>query len=70
MNPLLEATGLRKSYGARTAVSDVSLTVRAGEVLGLLGPNGAGKSTTVGMISGLTAPDAGSVTVGGATLAA
>jgi ABC-2 type transport system ATP-binding protein len=69
MTPLLEATGLRKSYGARTAVADVSLTVRAGEVLGLLGPNGAGKSTTVGMISGLTAPDAGTVTVAGTTLA-
>jgi ABC-2 type transport system ATP-binding protein len=67
---MLEAQGLRKAYGDRTAVSDVSLSARAGEVLGLLGPNGAGKSTTVGMIAGLTNPDAGSVTVGGATLAA
>jgi ABC-2 type transport system ATP-binding protein len=67
---MLNVNGLRKSYGARTAVADVSLHVAAGEVLGLLGPNGAGKSTTVGMISGLTAPDAGSVTVGGATLGA
>jgi ABC-2 type transport system ATP-binding protein len=66
---MLEASGLRKSYGARTAVADVSLHVRSGEVLGLLGPNGAGKSTTIGMISGLTAPDAGTVTVNGATLA-
>ena len=67
---MLNVMGLRKAYGTRTAVADVSLNVRAGEVLGLLGPNGAGKSTTVGMISGLTVPDAGSVTVGGATLAA
>jgi len=67
---MLDVRCLRKAYGARTAVADVSLQVRAGEVLGLLGPNGAGKSTTVGMISGLTVPDAGSVTVGGATLAA
>ena len=67
---MLEAQGLRKAYGDRTAVADVSLSVRAGEVLGLLGPNGAGKSTTVGMIAGLTNPDAGSVTVGGSTLAA
>jgi len=67
--PALEARGLRKSYGDRAAVADVSFTVRAGEVLGLLGPNGAGKSTTVGMISGFTTPDAGSVSVGGATLA-
>jgi ABC-2 type transport system ATP-binding protein len=70
MNEVLQARGLRKAYGARTAVADVSLGVRAGEVLGLLGPNGAGKSTTVGMIAGLTAPDAGTVTVGGGTLAA
>jgi ABC-2 type transport system ATP-binding protein len=67
---MLEVQGLRKAYGARMAVEDVSLQVRGGEVLGLLGPNGAGKSTTVGMISGLTTPDAGSVTVGGVTLAA
>ena len=66
---MLEVQGLRKAYGERTAVAGVSLHVGAGEVLGLLGPNGAGKSTTVGMISGLTVPDAGSVTVGGATLA-
>ena len=69
MLELLQAQGLRKSYGARAAVVDVSLTVRAGEVLGLLGPNGAGKSTTVGLITGLTVPDAGAVTLGGTTLA-
>jgi ABC-2 type transport system ATP-binding protein len=69
MQLALEARGLRKSYGGRAAVVDVSFTLRAGEVLGLLGPNGAGKSTTVGMISGFTTPDAGSVSVGGATLA-
>ena len=69
MGEVLQARGLRKAYGARAAVADVSLSVGAGEILGLLGPNGAGKSTTVGMISGLTAPDAGTVTVGGATLA-
>ena len=69
MLELLQAQGLRKSYGARAAVVDVSLTVRAGELLGLLGPNGAGKSTTVRMISGLTVPDAGTITVGGVTLA-
>ena len=67
---MLDVQGLRKAYGARRAVADVSLQVRAGEVLGLLGPNGAGKSTTVGMIAGLTVPDAGAVTIGGATLAA
>ena len=69
MREVLHVQGLRKFYGARAAVVDVSLTVRAGEVLGLLGPNGAGKSTTVGLICGLTAPDAGTITVGGVTMA-
>ncbi|MFG6415890.1 ATP-binding cassette domain-containing protein [Roseateles sp. DC23W] len=68
---VLVATGLRKAYGDRVAVHEVGLALRAGEVLGLLGPNGAGKSTTVGMISGLTVPDAGHVTLaGGVSLAA
>ena len=69
MPDVLQASGLRKSYGARTAVDGVSLRVQAGSVLALLGPNGAGKSTTVGMICGLTEPDAGSVAVAGITLA-
>ncbi len=69
-NEVLVATGLRKAYGSRVAVQDVSLALRPGEVLGLLGPNGAGKSTTVGMICGLTVPDAGTVTLsGGVSLA-
>ena len=69
-NEVLIATGLRKAYGERVAVQDVSLSLRPGEVLGLLGPNGAGKSTTVGMICGLTMPDAGRVTLsGGVSLA-
>lgn len=69
-NEVLVATGLRKAYGARVAVQDVGLALRPGEVLGLLGPNGAGKSTTVGIICGLTQPDAGSVTLsGGVSLA-
>jgi len=62
---VLTARGLRKAYGDRVAVHEVSLALRPGEVLGLLGPNGAGKSTTVGMICGLTVPDAGSVTLSG-----
>ena len=67
---VLVAEGLRKAYGGRVAVQDVSLSLRPGEVLGLLGPNGAGKSTTVGMICGLTTPDAGRVSLsGGVSLA-
>ena len=69
MSALLQVQGLRKSYGERAAVVDVSFDVAAGEILGLLGPNGAGKSTSVGMITGLTVPDAGTVSVGGTTLA-
>ena len=65
MNEVLKAQGLRKAYGERVAVADVGFTLRAGEMLGLLGPNGAGKSTTVGMLCGLTTPDAGGVTLAG-----
>ena len=67
--PVFRAEGLKKSYGERAAVIDVSLEVAAGEVLGLLGPNGAGKSTTIAMVCGLTPPDAGRVLVGGTVLA-
>ncbi|MDR7298290.1 ABC-2 type transport system ATP-binding protein [Pelomonas aquatica] len=62
---VLVAQGLRKAYGDRVAVHEVGLSLKPGEVLGLLGPNGAGKSTTVGMICGLTVPDAGTVTLAG-----
>ncbi|MBK9288791.1 MAG: ATP-binding cassette domain-containing protein [Flavobacteriales bacterium] len=56
---------LTKRYGPQKAVDGISFTVRAGEVLGFLGPNGAGKSTTMKLICGLTAPNAGKITVGG-----
>ncbi len=52
----LEAQKLDKSYRGRRVVSDVSLTISSGEVVGLLGPNGAGKTTTFYMIVGLTTP--------------
>ncbi|WP_084960169.1 ABC transporter ATP-binding protein [Thermoactinospora rubra] len=55
-----------KSYGAVRAVQEVSLEVRPGQTVALLGHNGAGKSTTIGMLLGLTAPDAGRVAVCGA----
>jgi len=61
---MLEARGLSKSYGSRAVVSDLSLTVAGGEIVGLLGPNGAGKSTTVAMLCGLVAADRGEVFVG------
>jgi len=62
---VLEAHGLRKSYRGRTVVSDVSIRVEGGEVVGLLGPNGAGKTTTFSIVVGLVAPDAGTVALDG-----
>jgi ABC-2 type transport system ATP-binding protein len=56
--------GLRKSFN-KPAVRDIDLTIGAGEFYGLLGPNGAGKTTTLRMITGLTKPDAGSITIFG-----
>ena len=65
---VLRAAGLMKRYRKRTVVSDVSLTVESGEVVGLLGPNGAGKTTTFYMILGLVPIDAGSVMLDGEDL--
>ena len=62
---VLEVKGLVVRYGARTAVDDVSLDVRRGEIFGLLGPNGAGKTSTLSAIEGLLKPDGGSVVVDG-----
>ncbi|MBK5207611.1 MAG: ATP-binding cassette domain-containing protein, partial [Polaromonas sp.] len=61
----LVAQGLRKSYGSRMVVQDVSLTVQKGEVVGLLGPNGAGKTTSFYMIVGLVRADAGEISIDG-----
>ncbi len=65
---VLKAAGLMKRYRKRTVVSDVSITVGSGEVVGLLGPNGAGKTTCFYMILGLVPTDAGSVTLDGQDL--
>ena len=62
---MIEARELTKRYGDKTAVHDLSFTVRPGIVTGFLGPNGAGKSTTMRMIVGLDAPTSGRVTVNG-----
>jgi lipopolysaccharide export system ATP-binding protein len=62
---VLRAEALMKRYKKRTVVSDVSLTVESGEVVGLLGPNGAGKTTCFYMILGLVPIDQGSVTLDG-----
>ncbi|HEU4323046.1 MAG TPA: ABC transporter ATP-binding protein [Roseiflexaceae bacterium] len=60
---VLETCDLVKRYGSFTAVDQLNLTVRQGEVFGLLGPNGAGKTTTILMLLGLTEPTAGTVRV-------
>jgi lipopolysaccharide export system ATP-binding protein len=65
MASTLIVRGLQKSYGARQVVSDVSLEVESGEVVGLLGPNGAGKTTSFYMIVGLVPSDAGEITLDG-----
>jgi ABC-2 type transport system ATP-binding protein len=62
---LIEAQGLTKSFGGRTAISDVSLRVPDGEVVGFLGPNGAGKTTTMRILLGTLRPDAGEAHVDG-----
>jgi ABC-2 type transport system ATP-binding protein len=61
--PVIEVGGLRKQYGSKVAVEDVSFTVEAGEIFGILGPNGAGKTTTVECVTGLRTPDRGQVRV-------
>jgi ABC-type branched-subunit amino acid transport system ATPase component/ABC-type branched-subunit amino acid transport system permease subunit len=58
---LLDAIELRKRFGGVVAVDDVSLDVRAGEIVGLIGPNGAGKTTTFELLGGFTKADAGRV---------
>ncbi|MEU6351273.1 ATP-binding cassette domain-containing protein [Streptomyces sp. NPDC047072] len=62
---MIEAVGLTKRYGDKTAVYNLSFQVRPGSVTGFLGPNGSGKSTTMRMILGLDNPSAGQVTIGG-----
>ncbi|WP_433161002.1 ATP-binding cassette domain-containing protein [Kribbella sp. CA-247076] len=62
---IVEATGLRKSFGATEVLTGVDLQVAEGTVLALLGPNGAGKTTTVRILTTLTRPDAGRATIAG-----
>jgi ABC-2 type transport system ATP-binding protein len=62
---MIEARGLTKRYGDKTAVKDLSFAIAPGTVTGFLGPNGAGKTTTMRLILGLDSPDSGTVTIGG-----
>lgn len=65
MTPVLEARGLRKTFGGVQAVRGVDIDVAKGEVVGLFGPNGAGKSTLFDLVAGAIAPDAGAVHLDG-----
>ncbi|MBV7295970.1 ABC transporter ATP-binding protein [Corynebacterium sp. TAE3-ERU12] len=62
---MIEVRGLTKKFGGKTAVDDVSFTVRPGVVTGFLGPNGAGKTTTMRMMVGLDRPTAGEALIDG-----
>ena len=62
---MIEASGLTKRYGAKTAVDHISFAIEPGTVTGFLGPNGAGKSTTMRLIMGLDKPTEGSVKING-----
>ena len=63
--PMIEVAGLTKAYRDVTAVSDLSFTVAAGEVMGLVGPNGAGKTTTLRCMAGILPPNAGTIRLRG-----
>src|ERR1700748_2842129 len=67
--PVLEVRGLTKRFGGLTAVKNLSLDVRPGEIFGLIGPNGSGKSTAMKSIMGIERPNAGAVIVLGENVA-
>jgi ABC-2 type transport system ATP-binding protein len=61
--PVIEVSGIRKSYGSTVAVSEVSFEVSEGEIFGLIGPNGAGKTTTLECVEGVRRPDRGAISI-------
>src|ERR1700691_4525594 len=61
--PVIEVSGIRKTYGKIVAVSDISFAVSEGEIFGLIGPNGAGKTTTMEGIEGVRRPDRGVISI-------
>ena len=65
MITLLEAKNITKRFGGLTALSDVSLTIRKGEVYGLIGPNGAGKTTFFNVLTGAYTAEEGEIVFGG-----
>jgi ABC-2 type transport system ATP-binding protein len=63
VHPVIQVSGVRKTYGSMVAVEEVSFDVNEGEIFGLIGPNGAGKTTTMECIEGLRTPDCGVISV-------
>jgi ABC-2 type transport system ATP-binding protein len=63
MHPVIQVSGVCKTYGSTVAVDDISFEVDDGEIFGLIGPNGAGKTTTMECVEGLRTPDRGSISV-------
>jgi ABC-2 type transport system ATP-binding protein len=61
--PVIQVSGIRKTYGATVAVADVSFEVSEGEIFGLIGPNGAGKTTTMECVEGVRRPDRGAISI-------
>jgi len=59
--PVVELAGVTKAYEAKVAVSNLSLSIDAGQMFGLLGPNGAGKTSSIRMMMGITIPDSGAI---------
>ena len=66
--PVFEVRSVSKSFGGLKAIDDVSLIVRAGEILGVIGPNGAGKTTLFNLLNGFIRPDAGDILLDGASV--
>ena len=65
MKKIVEVNNLKKIYGNKEAVKDISFKILENEIIGLLGPNGSGKTTTIGMLLGLLQPSSGNIIIDG-----
>ena len=68
MSDLLQVASVSKHFGGIKALTDVSFTVRKGEIFGVIGPNGAGKTTLFNALTGLYQPDTGAIDLAGTSL--